>query len=301
MDEQASKKQWNGKSRGGALGTWFFVATLKYFGVRAAYLLLALVAPYFVIFAPKARHAVYSYNRNILHYSRLKATLMVAKHFYIFGQTIIDKVALKHGISKSFSFSFDGYEPFVELLNSGRGTMIIGAHVGSWEVGGPFFCQYGNKMNIAMLDAEYEHIKNIIDKGANSTNYKIIPLSESDGLDAVLKIKIALDNGEYVCLQGDRYIDAMNSTSLTFMGRKALFPKGLFQMAAKLNVPVVFYYALRNKHRHYNFSFQIAKIDGISAQQRFEQITQQYVESLEKVVTQYPQQWFNFYDFWQIE
>lgn len=300
MDEQSGNRQWNGKSRGGALGTWFFVATLKHLGIRAAYLLLAFVVPYFVLFAPKARRAVYNYNRNILHYGTFRATLMVVKHFYVFGQTIIDKIALKHGLEKQFSFSYNGYEPFINLLNSGKGVMIIGAHVGSWEVGAPFFSSYGKKMNIAMLDAEYERIKNVIDNGARQTNFKIIPLS-TDGLDAILKIKTALDNGEYVCLQGDRYMDNTNSTRLTFMGREALFPKGLFQVAAKLNIPVVFYYALRQKHRHYNFSFQIAQITATKATERFEQITTQYIESLEKVVTQYPQQWFNFYDFWKIE
>ena len=37
--------QWTGRSRGGSLGHWFFVVTLRYLGVRAAYVLLAGVAP----------------------------------------------------------------------------------------------------------------------------------------------------------------------------------------------------------------------------------------------------------------
>ena len=300
MSQTTDQRQWSGKSRGGALGTWFFVVTLKYLGVRAAYVLLAFVAPYFVLFAPKARKAVYNYNREILHYARLKAVAMVVKHFYVFGQTIIDKIALKHGISKNYSFTYSGYEEFINLLNSGSGVMIIGAHIGSWEVGAPFFDNYGKKMNIVMLEAEYERIKHVIEKGTCKNDFKIIPLG-TDGLDAILKIKTALDNGQYVCLQGDRFMSTDNSTRLTFMGREALFPKGLFQIAGKLNVPVAFYYATRQKGMHYNFSFQIAKIDAQRPQQRFEQITNQYVQSLEDVVTANPQQWFNFYDFWQIE
>lgn len=292
-----SNSKWNGKSRGGTLGNWFFVVTLKYLGVGAAYTLLAFVAPYFVFFAPKATKAILKYNREILGYGRCKAICKVFVHFYVFGQTIIDKIALKHGIEKPYSFEYENYEELLKLLDSGSGVMIIGAHVGSWEVGAPYFNKYGKNMNIVMLDAEYEKIKSVIENGAEKQPFKIIPLG-TDGLDAILKIKTALDNKEYVCLQGDRYMDDGNSMELRFMGREARFPKGLFQIAAKLNVPVVFYYAMRQSGKRYRFAFKIADISGKTSQERLENIVSQYIESLEKVVREYPQQWFNFYDFW---
>ena len=33
---------------------------------------------------------------------------------------------------------------------------MIGAHVGNWEIGAPFFDEYGKKINIVMFDAEHE-------------------------------------------------------------------------------------------------------------------------------------------------
>lgn len=289
--------QWNGKSRGGSVGTWFFVATIKCFGVRTAYCLLAFVVPYFVVFAPKASKSVFRYNRRILHYGRVKSLLKIYSHFYIFGQTIIDKIALKHSLDRGFSFDYCNYSDLVHVLDSGKGAMIIGAHVGSWEVGAPYFHKYGKDMNIVMLDAEYESIKDVIEKGAEKPPFKVIPIG-NDGLDTILKIKVALSQGEYVCFQGDRFMDESNSMERDFMGHKAFFPKGLFQIAAKLNVPVVFYYAMRGSGRHYSFSFEIADTCASNAGERFEKIVCQYIASLEKIVAKYPQQWFNFYDFW---
>lgn len=293
------KSQWNGKSRGGALGNWFFVVTLKYLGVRSAYALLLLVVPYFVFFAPKATRAIIRYNRSILCYGRIKSFFKTFQHFFIFGQTIIDKIALKHGIESPYSFDYQNYDEFLRVLDSGTGAIIIGAHVGSWEVGAPYFHHYGKDMNIVMLDAEYEAIKHVIEDGADNSHFKVIPLGD-DGLDAILKIKAALDNKEYVCFQGDRFMDEANSMERTFMGHTARFPKGLFQIAAKLGVPVVFYYAMRQPHRHYTFSFQIADISASNSKQRFDSIVDQYIISLQDVVRRYPQQWFNFYDFWQL-
>lgn len=281
------------------MGTWFFVVTLKYLGVGAAYALLAFVVPYFVIFAPKASRAVYRYNRRILGMGRMRSFFKIYPHFYVFGQTIIDKIALKHGLDKSYRFDYCNYSDLLQVLDSGRGAMIIGAHVGSWEVGAPYFHKYGKDMNIVMLDAEYEKIKSVIESGAERVPYKIIPLGE-DGLETILKIKEALGKGEYVCFQGDRFMDESNSMEMEFMGHKARFPKGLFQVAAKLDVPVIFYYAMRGKGRRYSFSFEIADTKAGNARERFEKIVAQYISSLEKIVAQYPRQWFNFYEFWNL-
>lgn len=284
------QKKWDGKSRGGSLGNWFFVVTLKYMGVRAAYTLLAFVAPYFVFFAPKARKAIWHYNRQILHYGYVKSVTKLFVHFYSFGQSIIDKIALKHGITSYYTFEYGNYTNFLEVLDSGSGCIIIGAHVGSWEVGAPYFREYGKNINIVMLDAEYRKIKDVIEQGAETRDYKIIPLGE-DGLESVLRIKKALDDKEYVCLQGDRYMDENNAERVNFMGKMASFPRGMFIMCEKLRVPIVFYYAMREKGGEYKFIFEIADIKS--------DIRAQYIESLEKIVKKYPQQWYNFYEFWE--
>lgn len=284
------QEKWNGKSRGGSLGTWFFVVTLKYLGVRSAYALLTLVVPYFVFFAPKARRAIWFYNRKIQHYGYFKSIVKLFIHFYTFGQAIIDKIALKHGISSYYTFDYGNYTEFLNVLDSGKGCIIIGAHVGSWEVGTPYFREYGKNINIVMLDAEYNKIKSVIEEGAEKRDYKIIPLG-NDGLESILRIKKALDDKEYVCLQGDRYMDESNSDELTFMGRKARFPRGLFVMCEKLRVPVVFYYAMREKGGKYRFIFEVAGNDM--------PIRGKYIHSLEQIVKKYPQQWFNFYEFWE--
>lgn len=291
-------REWSGKSRGGSVGTWFFVVTLKHFGVRAAYILLAFVVPYFVPFAPKATRAIWHYNRYILNYGRLKAVRKLFKHYYCFGQAIIDKIALKHGISKCYTFDYGNYQEFLNLLDSGTGVIIMSAHVGSWEVGAPYFNKYGKDINIVMLDGEYEQIKNVIENGAQQRDFKVIPLG-NDGIESIMRIKLALDHHEYVCFQGDRFMDSKNTNEILFLGHQAYFPHGVFQLAARLNVPVVFYFAMREPNYHYKFKFFIAH-ESINnrIKDRVDDITNQYITHLEQIVKEYPQQWFNFYEFW---
>lgn len=293
-----TEKQWNGKSRGGRFGYQFFVYTIRLFGLRCAYIFLAFIVIYFIPFAPKATRAIWRYNRQKRRLGVLASVKELYCHYYVFGQTLIDKMAMRGGLNEKYRYEFDNYTRFLEILNSGEGVVMMGAHIGCWEAGAGFFGTYGKKINIVMLDAEHQQIKDVLEENASQeNNYNIIPLNQNI-IDAMLQIKVALNNGEYICFNGDRYMEKDHTAVVDFMGSKALFPMGLFKIAAKCRVPVVFYYSMREPNRTYRFIFEEPVIDG---KMTTEKLLEQYVKSLEKIVEKYPRQWFNFYDFWNVE
>lgn len=293
--------QWSGKSRGGSCGYGFFIFILDHFGRGIAYAFLWLVVPYFVLFAPKNSYASWLYWRHIIGRSRVQAACSVFLHYYRFGQIIIDKMALFSSAGKDFEFDFKNYDHFLEVLNSGKGVVLIGAHYGNWQVGAKFFGEYARKLNLLMFDAEYEKIKKQMERTMGDMQYNIIPVN-SDGLSHVFLIKDALDKGEYVCLQGDRYMDSENTIETTFMGRKALFPAGPFHLASRLKVPMVFYFSDKSDKNKYTFHFFEAQEVKRSKETKLEELLlSQYVSVLEARLREYPEQWFNFYDFWNIK
>jgi predicted LPLAT superfamily acyltransferase len=293
-----TEKQWNGKSRGGRFGYQFFVYTIRLLGLRCAYIFLAFIVIYFIPFAPKATRAIWRYNRQKRRLGVLASVKELYCHYYVFGQTLIDKMAMRGGLNEKYRYEFDNYTRFLEILNSGEGVVMMGAHIGCWEAGAGFFGTYGKKINIVMLDAEHQQIKDVLEENASQeNNYNIIPLNQNI-IDAMLQIKVALNNGEYICFNGDRYMEKDHTAVVDFMGSKALFPMGLFKIAAKCRVPVVFYYSMREPNRTYRFIFEEPVIDG---KMTTEKLLEQYVKSLEKIVEKYPRQWFNFYDFWNVE
>ncbi|MBO5820932.1 MAG: acyltransferase [Alistipes sp.] len=293
-----SPKQWNGKSRGGRFGYQFFVYTIRLLGVRCAYVFLAFIVIYFIPFAPKATKAIWRYNRQQRGLGVFASIKELYCHYYVFGQTLIDKIAMRGGLASKYHYEFDNYSRFLEILNSGQGVVMIGAHVGCWEAGAGFFGNYGKRINIVMIDAEHQHIKDVLEENANEEkNYNIIPLNQNI-IDAMLQMKVALNKGEYICFNGDRYIGKENTATADFLGSKALFPRGLFQIAVKCRVPVVFYYSMREPDCTYRFIFEEPLIEQKITP---ENLLEQYSKSLEKIVAKYPRQWFNFYDFWNIQ
>ncbi len=293
-----SEKQWNGKSRGGRFGYQFFVHTIRLLGIRCAYCFLAFIVVYFIPFAPKATRAIWRYNRKQRKLGLLASAKELYCHYYVFGQTLIDRIAIRAGLDDRYHYEFDNYERFLEILNGGHGVVMIGAHVGCWEAGAGFFGTYGKNINIVMLDAEHAKIKDVLEENAaKENNYKIIPLNQ-DILGAMVEMKNALDNKEYICFNGDRFMAMDNVAIADFLGSPAQFPTGPFKIAAKCRVPIVFYYSMREKNRTYRFIFEETAVEG---RIKPEHLLGEYVKSLEKVVMRYPRQWFNFYDFWNIK
>ena len=115
MNEKANK-QWDGKSRGGRFGYQFFIYTIRLLGIRCAYCLLAFIVIYFIPFAPKATKSIWQYNRKKRNLGFLKSIKELYCHYFVFGQTLIDKIAMKAGLSKRYDYKFDNYERFLDIL-----------------------------------------------------------------------------------------------------------------------------------------------------------------------------------------
>ncbi|WP_085537185.1 LpxL/LpxP family acyltransferase [Massilibacteroides vaginae] len=298
---QNKNSNWKGKTRGGTFGYLFFIFLIKIFGIRAAYAFLTLVIIYFIPFAPKATRSVWSFARKRLGYGKCKSCWFLIRNYYLLGQTLIDKVAVGMGKTKAYQFDFgDNYDQFLQILNQPTGVILMGAHVGNWEIGAPFFDQYGKKMNVVMYDAEYQKIKQVLEQNKKEQNYKIIPVNQ-DSLAHVFEIKNALDKQEYICFQGDRFVEGSQTLESTFLNEKAAFPSGPYLLASKLRVPVVFFFAVREKGMKYKFRFVPAKDSDVKGKNSSAQyLLEQYTSVLEGLVKQYPEQWFNYYDFWKL-
>jgi predicted LPLAT superfamily acyltransferase len=292
---------WKGKSRGGVFGYKFFIFILKYFGIKVSYFFLRFVIVYFVVFSPKATKSIFHYFRDINKFSFGKSIYKLFQNYYIFGQVLIDKMAILGGFEKKFTFSYDNYDELLKILDANTGCLLISAHIGSWEVAGQFFGDYGDRLNIFMLEAEHERIKNLVEGIVGNKNYKIIGLRED--LSHIFMINNALSNKEYICFQGDRYVNINHTMKTMFMGKEALFPDGPFQIAAKYEVPVVFFFAMKDSPSNYRFYFYPAKSIGsnvpLKKQEKAANLLNEYIVVLEDMLNKYPEQWFNYYNFWE--
>ncbi|MFA5417230.1 MAG: acyltransferase [Bacteroidales bacterium] len=291
--------EWEGKTRGGAAGYRAFIFLLKHFGLKSAYGLLLLVAPYFVLFVPKARKPMVFYFRHILRFSRAKSFWYLFKNNFVFGQVLIDKVALMSGVSTKFTFNFEGEENLHQMASE-NGGFIIGAHMGNWEIAGQLLHRINTKVHIVMLESEHEKIKTMLDEVMTQKSMHIIPIKED--LSHLFAIREALEKNELIAIHGDRFLPGSKTITANFMGYDADFPAGPFSLAIKYNKPITYISAIRHPKMHYHF-FATRPKTYASKRSEFDQSLKSalsdYISFLSKTILQHPEQWFNYYYFWK--
>jgi len=290
--------EWQGKSRGNKSGYRIFVAICKTFGVRPAYALLRFVALYYFFFSPVTSRVLYWYFRHGHGYSKLKAVRSIYLNYYTFGQTLIDKVVIMAGIGNSFSYHFDGEENLLEIANGRRGGILLSAHIGNWEVAGHFLQRLNTNIHVVMFDGEHQQIKDYLTEVTGERKFNVIVVR--DDLSHVYAIGEALQKNELVCMHADRFIEGNKTRACKFLGKEALFPVGPFVLAGTFDVPVSIVFAFREPSDHYHFhgSRPITRGETESKSDYIERLTGIFLHQMETKVRAYPEQWFNYYDFW---
>jgi predicted LPLAT superfamily acyltransferase len=286
--------QWKGKSRGSVLGYRIFVFCIKRLGLGSAYFILYFVALYFCFFAPSSTKSSFYYFHKRLKYGTLKSIVSIYKSYYVFGQTILDKVAISSGLRNRFSYNFDGIEYLNQTLANKKGGILISAHLGNFEIAEFFLDELeGNAtINLLTTDAEHKEIKEYLNRFIKKSATKFIILQED--LSHIFEMNAALARNEIICMTGDRYATASKLMTAPILGKKAQFPSGPFLMGSRLNVPVLFVYVMKETNKHYHLYARKADFKHRDA----EGLLANYIKSMEWILNQYPLQWFNYFDFW---
>ncbi len=293
---------WKGKSRGNVLGYKIFVYTLKHLGLSFAYVILVFVALYYFLFSRSNAKSTYYYFHTILNYSPLKTQWSIYKNYFVFGQILLDKMAILGGLKGKFTYNFDGEHHLREMAQGKTGGIIVNAHIGNFEIAGQLLERLNTKINVLMLDAEHQNIKKYLSDVMINRDVNIIPIQNDYA--HIIPISEALINKELIAMAGDRFIEESKVVEIDFMGRKALFPTGPFYLAARFGVPVTFAFAMKESKTHYHFyASPPEKVIRYKVPEKQEQELQRFVrkyaEEFERILRMYPYQWFNYYPFWK--
>jgi predicted LPLAT superfamily acyltransferase len=269
------------------------------FGRRLGRVVLYGIAVYFLFFAPTARKASREYLGRAL--GRWAEWSDGFRHVLSFASTIHDRIYLLNDRFDLFDIEVIGADALHASLARQPGALLIGAHLGSFEV----LRAVGRGragLKVAML--MYEENARKINAALEAINPKatedIIALGR---MESMLEARDKLDHGYLVGMLADRGLDGDVAVDCDFLGKMAPFPVGPFRMAAMLQRPVFFMTGLYLGGNRYRIHFeQLADFSEIPRSEReaaMRAAQQRYVERLNHYCRLAPYNWFNFYDFWK--
>ena len=294
----AKEREWKGVTGGSAFGQKAMKIIFSVVNVRVGYFILLFVIPFYMLFGRKGYLSIYRYFRNQHHYPVLKSFFKTYRNHYLFGQMMLDRFAVYAG-HKKFEVDNPDNDLFLEMVYASHGCVIAGAHVGNPELCGYLLCQQTKRINSMIYGGEAKEVQKNRFRTLDENNVRLIPVSTD--MSHIFIINEALMNGEMVSMPCDRAFGSAKTVGCDFLNGKADFPVGAFVLALQFNVPVIALFVLKVSASRYRIHVVRVPTPMQEGNKRMliNQMTRSFVVILEGIVREYPEQWFNFYQFWQ--
>src|SRR2546421_1845509 len=267
-------------------------------GRWAARLLLYPITLYFLISAHAARRISREYLQRV--HGHPAHWWHVFRHFHSFAATILDRVYLLRGEFQRFDVTLHQKEILHRQVESGKGCIVLGSHLGSFEVLRTLgVTQQDFPLKVLMDTTHNENITRFLDAlNKEIASTVIVP----DRPDTLLRVKESLEAGFLIGMLGDRVSSGGRTTQCQFLGAPATFPAGPILLAAMMRCPIILFFGLYRGGSRYEIYFEdFAQGIILNRDHRAEEIQhwmQRYVERLESYARLAPYNWFNFYAFW---
>jgi predicted LPLAT superfamily acyltransferase len=268
-------------------------------GRPAARLLLYPITFYFVIFNIRCRRASRDYLRRVL--GRRPSLIDQYRHFHCFAATILDRVYLLTGREQLLDVRIHNAEVLLGRVNNQQGCILLGAHLGSFEVLRALAVHQRHlPLKVLMYASHNETITRILNVLSPEVAKTVIPLGQ---VDTLLRVKESLDQGELVGMLGDRVAESDKTVRCHILGGEAELPQGPMLLAVALKAPVILFCGLYRGGNRYDIYFELlTDAPDVSRSERkmaVENLTGQYARWLEHYAREAPYNWFNFYDYWR--
>ncbi len=270
-------------------------------GRPAARALLYPICVYFLFASWTAHRAIARFRERAIGCPAGWADLL--RHYYAFAATILDRVYFLRCRFDLFDIRFHGLEALEHGLAKGCGCILLGAHLGSFEVVRAVGL-LGRQLDVmVVMDEHNAPLMRDLTETLNPTVAATV--IQAGGVEAMLQVKECLERGGIVGMMGDRATSREQTMECPFFGHKARFPTGALRLASLLGVPVVLFFGLYRGGNRYDVYFESFS-DGVHAPHDLQEAVlqrdiQRYAGRLEEACRLAPDNWFNFYEFWDDE
>jgi predicted LPLAT superfamily acyltransferase len=304
----ADTKHWSKiQERGTYVGIQILLFVYRLFGRKVLSFFLYPVIVYLYFTGGATKQASKEYWQRIFAAKNSSQTYthrIGIAHFYSFAQSAFDKIDAWMGRITPDRIIYSQTHPIAELQKKQQGAVFIGSHLGNLEV-----CRalghgrYQTRINVLVFTHHAVEFNKVLTKINTDSNVDLIQVTHV-GADLAILIKERIDNGEILVIAGDR-------TSVTsqgrviyspFLGEPAAFSQGAFILASILDCPVYFLFCLKEETNYRVIFEHVADSLKFSRKDRQKSLTavvNKYAQRLEHYCLAYPNQWFNFFDFWQ--
>jgi predicted LPLAT superfamily acyltransferase len=307
----ATSRSWTRLSeRGSIWGMRFTVGCYRVLGRRLALGVVHLVVTYFYLTDRAGRRASRAYLRRVHRTREGSASLGRSPdwiagflHYRAFALSIADRIELWLGRREDFHFDVTGSEVCDRFAAEGRGYIVLGAHLGSFDALRLLAERQQRCVNVLMFTEHAERINRVFRELSPDVEARVIPVVPGS-VHTIFEIRERLERGELVAVLGDRIEpgDRGRASVVPLFGDPVSLPQSPILMAGLIGCPIVFMAALRTGDRRYCVTAELladrVELPRRERDERVDELLRAFAGCLERLCVQFPLQWFNFFDYW---
>ena len=288
--------QWQGTTYGNGWMHKWLIRLLRHTDTRVLYAFAAIfIVPVCLIVNP-AQRITYRYFRDRWGMSWLRAVIKTYVNFYMFAQVVIDKFAMYAG--RKFKTEIEGYDYFLTLAGKEGGFIQLSAHIGNYEIAGYTLTAEKKRFNALVFAGEKESVMRNRNRMFGDRNIRMIAIKPD--MSHIFLINNALSDGETVSMPADRVIGSQKTMAVNLLGKEAHLPAGPFTVATMRGLPVIAVNVMKTAHDTYKIYVTPLRYDlSAPRRQQARQLADAYAAEIGRMMTMYPEQWYNYFDFWQ--
>lgn len=202
---------------------------------------------------------------------------------------------------RPFAVEAEGLNAWQELGASGKGFILVTAHLGSWEVGSMLPSSRDGRRVHVVREAETDpRAQEFIEKLIRSRGGELYTTHFAEDPQLGMDLLDALRRGEIVALQGDRPRSGGRTQEVSLFGRPYPLPVGTVALARAAGAPLVPVFVFREGRRNYRCTIRpaIHVAQSGDRQRDLEEALGRFTADLEAAIRREPYQWFCFRRLW---
>jgi len=190
--------------------------------------------------------------------------------------------------------TIEGKENVDKALANGKGAIMLGAHIGNWEMGAAVIASLGYPFYAIVLGHKDQKINNFFLYQRSITGVKVIFVGAQ--LKSCFRL---LKENNLLAIVGDRDFSG-HGIKANFFGRPAILPKGPAFFSLRMGTPIIPTFLLRTKEDTFKLVFE-RPVESESTGDREADVRntmQKYLLVIEKYIKAFPDQWYAFRKVW---
>jgi predicted LPLAT superfamily acyltransferase len=297
-----SPESWqDAPERGPSWGIRLTAFIAGFLGRAPARFVVRVVAFYFTLFAPKVRRAANDFLRRL---DRPTGFWPAYRQVLRLSHVTLDGWYFLSRKFHHFEIERTGHHYLAALKEEGRGAILLGAHFGS------FYAMRGQAsaeelpIHPLVYQVNAQRINSVIEAVDPTSELRLIQIEE-ESIDFMLKIRELVDRGGLVAILGDRVPKGSKYVEVDFLGGRARMPAGPYLLATTLKCPVYLTLGIYRHPSRYELFCEplwervvLDRKDRLASAQKY---AQEYADRLAAYVRTAPDNWFNFYEYWERE